>query len=171
MNFVNDWFCLGYRFSGFCFRRRYILIPLPAVHRRYGRTTNSRKKINASSESDPSMPQYYFSLLRNRPEKGFLCTLNLACGWRKRSCYARYPTLRKTRRMGHPVRMSIRVFYVAYFTGVVVFTFESLTRAFSSLCCTLATSAGSASAGREWAYSDIERSHWATAIVSLPVFS
>ncbi len=43
----------------------------------------------------------------------------------------------------------------------------SLTRAFSSLCCTLATSAGSASAGSECAYSVIDRSHWATAMLQV----
>jgi hypothetical protein len=71
---------------------------------------------------------------------------------------------------GRCLLVGISLEELSYFTGVV-FTFESLTRAFSSLCWTLATSAGSASAGREWAYSVIERSHWATAIVSLPVFS
>jgi hypothetical protein len=58
-----------------------------------------------------------------------------------------------------------------YFSVEAGVTFESLTRAFSSLCWTLATSAGSASAESEWAYSVIERSHWATASLSLPVFS
>ncbi len=51
------------------------------------------------------------------------------------------------------------------------FSLASLMRAFSSLCCTFCTSSGSASAGRECAYSVIERSHCATAIFRLPVFS
>ncbi len=45
----------------------------------------------------------------------------------------------------------------------------SLVRASSSLCLTLAMSAGSASAGREWAYSVMERSHWSTASLRRPV--
>jgi hypothetical protein len=105
-------------------------------------------------------------------------------GQRQKLCSELYgsPTIARSGelRMGHPAfvvawrRTRQRQKCSAYLDGVVavvVFSLASFTRAFSSLCWTLDTSAGSASAGREWAYSVMERSHWATASLSLPVFS
>src|SRR6185437_12239568 len=68
---------------------------------------------------------------------------------------------------GSPQSVPLRGYLVTF----AELSFANLTRAFSSLCWTFCTSSGSASAERELAYSDMARSHCATAIFSLPVFS
>lgn len=99
----------------------------------------------------------------NRAMLEVLCHSLLECT-EERSCNGRH-----TKR-AHLHQVSPLLKRPSYFTEEV-FSFDSFTRALSSLCCTFATSSGSASAFSDLAYSFRERSHCSTASFSFPVRS